>query len=191
MLMARPTHEDVSEELGRSPQAQARRDREREESNDRRSQDVFRGLSYLKAQVELEFARKASKELARRETAAEEINEEHAQTKKRGASQPSPAATAGVAEEDNEDLPRGDCEAEVRPSNGGQPCGEPSAGQADAQGGRRAAKFKKNGKGRCNGGGVIDLSDEVVEPPEGLLPMELGEHLRHTPLIRRCRQGVQ
>ncbi|CAN0551263.1 unnamed protein product, partial [Ectocarpus sp. 12 AP-2014] len=89
-------------ELGRSPQAQARRDREREESNDRRSQDVFRGLSYLKAQVELEFAQKTSRELARRETAAEEINEEHAQTKKRGASQPSPAATAGVAEEDYE-----------------------------------------------------------------------------------------
>lgn len=66
---------------------------------------------------------------------------------------------------------------EVWLSNGGQPCGEPPAGQAEAQGGRRAAKVKKNGKGRCNGGGVIDLSDEVAEPPEGLLPIELGEHL--------------
>ncbi|CAM9143999.1 unnamed protein product, partial [Ectocarpus sp. 4 AP-2014] len=174
MLMARPIHEDVSGELGSSSQAPARKDREREESNDRRSQDVFRGLSYLKAQVELESARKTSRELARSETAAEEINEEHARTKKRGASQPSPAATVGVAEEDNEDFPHGHCKAEVRPSNGGQPCGEPPAGQADAREGRRAAKFKKNGKGRCNGGGVIDLSDEVVEPPEGLLPMALG-----------------
>lgn len=87
--MARPTHEDVSGDLGRSPQAQARRDREREESNDRRSQDVFRGLSYLKAQVELEFAWKTSKELARSEAAAQEINEEHAQTKKRCAGESS------------------------------------------------------------------------------------------------------
>lgn len=78
--MVRPTYEDGSGGVGRSAQAQARKDRERQASNDRRSQDVFRGLSYLKAQVELEFARKTSKQLVRRETAAQEI--QHAQTKR-------------------------------------------------------------------------------------------------------------
>ncbi|CAM9231631.1 unnamed protein product, partial [Hapterophycus canaliculatus] len=177
-MMAAPTTDRTGCWRERRQEAQAQARRERAARSDQRSRDIFRGISHLKARVELEDAQRNAKQIARRNACGGGGGDRGSGSK---ISETSRFAVCFRAAEACPKFPHSYCSSKTCGRRTARTCGkstEQGSGKpATAAGGEAAARATSGGNlsrkhPRCGDDSVIDLSDKEERSVRVQLPAE-------------------